>query len=140
MNFTLDTMQELISKRNRFSYPQTIKISDFEKLDEDKKKSIVKQKIDQVIEALKKANIDSLAKIRTEDITEKNVRTLNRLIRTIKSGDTETGIVVELYETIVELRGTTKKIHWEIYNALEGQVKIPSIRRILSEYRNGKLR
>jgi len=133
-------MQELISKRNKFSYPQTIKISDFAKLDEDKKKSIVKQKIDQVIEALKKADIDSLAKVRAEDITEKNVRTLNRLIRTIKSGDTETNFVVELYETIVELRGTTKKIHWEIYNALEGQVKIPSIRRILSEYRNGKLR
>ena len=137
MNFTLDTMQELISKRSRFSYPlHTINVNEFTKLDDGEKKNQIKLKL----EALEKAKIDGLAKVKTEDTSENNLRALNRIIRKIRSGDTETSIVVELYETIVELRGNTKKIHWEIHEALEGQVKISSIRRILSELRNDKLR
>ncbi len=137
MNSTLGTMQELISKRSKFSYPlHTINISKFTKLDEDRKKSLIKQQV----EALEKAKINGMNKIKAEDTTETNIRNLNRIIRSIRYGDTETDIVVELYEIIVKLRGTSRKIHWEIHDALEGKILVSSIRRVLSEYRNGKLR
>jgi transcriptional antiterminator len=75
-----------------------------------------------------------------DPISEKNVRYINRMIRTIRGDNpTATGIVIEIFEIIVGLRGESKKLHLEIYESLDKQVPVSSIRRILSLYRNGKL-
>jgi len=71
--------------------------------------------------------------------SEKKIRYLNRIIRRVRSGDTQTNFVVELFQTIIEVRGDNKTVHREIYKAFDGEVPISSIRRILSQYRRGKL-
>ena len=144
MIFTIDTMQELVStKRGSYNYPlQTIKVSDFVKMSKDDKATQIKIRLEELEKELERKHMKGLIKIELgEDPTsEKNVRYINRMIRTIRGDElTATGIVVEIFETIVGLRGESKKIHWEIYQSLDKQVPVSSIRRILSLYRNGKL-
>ena len=71
--------------------------------------------------------------------SEQSVRYLNRIIKTMRGEVTATSIVVEVYRTIVNIGQDDKHVHRLIYKTLDGQVPISSIRRILSQYRNGKL-
>lgn len=137
-------MQELVStKRGSYSYPlQTINVSNFVKMTKDQKASQIKIRLEELEKELDRKHMKGQINIELgeDPITEKNVRYINRMIRTIRGDDpTATGIVVELFETIVGLRGESKKLHWEIYESLDKQVPISSIRRILSLCRNGKL-
>ncbi len=137
-------MQELVStKRGSYSYPlQTINVSKFVKMTKDQKASQIKIRLEELEKELDRKHMKDQINIELgeDPITEKNVRYINRMIRTIRGDDpTATGIVVELFETIVGLRGESKKLHWEIYESLDKQVPISSIRRILSLCRNGKL-
>jgi hypothetical protein len=137
-------MQELVStKRGSYSYPlQTIKVSDFVKMTKVDKATQIKIRLDELEKELDRKHMKGLINIELgEDPTsEKNVRYINRMIRTIRGDEpTATGIVVEIFEMIVGLRGESKKIHWEIYESLDKEVPVSSIRRILSLYRNGKL-
>lgn len=108
----------------------------------DQKASQIKIRLEELEKELDRKHMKDQINIELgeDPITEKNVRYINRMIRTIRGDDpTATGIVVELFETIVGLRGESKKLHWEIYESLDKQVPISSIRRILSLCRNGKL-
>jgi len=137
-------MQELVStKRGSYSYPlQTINVSKFVKMTKDQKASQIKIRLEELDKEIDRKHMKGLINIELgeDEISEKNVRYINRMIRTIRGDDlTATGIVVEIFETIVGLRGESKRLHWEIYESLDKQVPISSIRRILSLCRNGKL-
>jgi len=144
MNFTQDTMQEsMLHTHSRYRKPlQTINISQFRKIDEVSKIEVITYKKRQLVKLLEDEKLKGLVNIKGETpATEKTARYLNRMIRTIRHKEsTATNLVVELYETLVEVRGELgTSIHKEIFKAFEGQVPLSSIRRILSQYRNGKL-
>jgi len=121
---------------------QTIKINRFRQIDETSKIKVIAGKKRELEKLLQDGKIKGLVNLnRKTPATEKTVRYLNRMIRTvIHKESTATNFVVELYETLIEVRGDLEKsIHREIYKAFEGEVPLSSIRRILSQYRNGKL-
>jgi len=145
MNFTLDTMQEsMLHQNSRYRKPlQTIKINQFKKIDETSKIKVIEIKKRELEKLLQDEKIKGLVNVNLGETpaTEKTARYLNRMIRTIRHKEsTATNLVVELYETIVEVRGDLEKsMHKEIFKAFEGEIPLSSIRRILSQYRNGKL-
>lgn len=130
-------MQELIS-RGKWNYPlHTIKVNEFVKLGKEEKEKQIKLRIEALENLLVKKKMD--IKIVCSGSSEKNIRYLNRIIKTVRGEETATNFVVEMYETILDVRGDSESVHKEIYKAFEGAVPISSIRRILSQYRRGKL-
>ena len=133
-------MQELISK-NHHEYPlQTINVRAFVKLSEDDKFTQINIRAKELEGVLAK-NHETGMKIELgkQPTSERSVRYLNRMIKTIRGEVTATSIVVEVYQTIMKVDEDNRHVHKLIYKALDGQVPISSIRRILSQYRNGKL-
>ncbi len=136
-------MQELISStRSKWSYPlNTIKIREFNKLGKNDQATQIQIRIQALEEVLEEKHLKGMIKIELgeEATSEKNIRYLNRMITTIRGEATATNIIVELYEIIIETSGEEKSIHNEIFIALDKQVPISSIRRVLSQYRRGLL-
>jgi len=135
-------MQELVSNRKFHEYPlQCINVRAFiKKNDEDKLQQITKR-AKELEDVLEKNNQTGLKiDLGKQPTSERTVRYLNRMIKTIRGEVTSTDIVVELYEIMLSVgEDNTRHSHRVIYKALDEQVPISSIRRILSQYRHGKL-
>ena len=135
-------MQELVKyQRKNHEYPlQCINVRSFLKRLEGDKLQEVTKRAKELEDVLEKNNQTGLKiDLGKQPTSERTVRYLNRMIKTIRGEFTSTDIVVELYQTILSVNEDSKHSHQEIYKALDGQVPVSSIRRILSQYRHGKL-
>jgi len=132
-------MQELISKNHEYPL-QTINVRAFVKLSEDDKFTQINTRAKELEGVLKKNHETGLKiELGKQPTSERSVRYINRMIKTIRGEITATSIVVEVYQTIMDVGQDDKHVHRLIYKALNDEVPISSIRRILSQYRNGKL-
>jgi hypothetical protein len=134
-------MQKLIFRKSKFDVSlQTINIDAYNGLEDSEKLAQIKIKAKQLVDYLSENKVDLKIELGENPASERTVRYLNRMIRTIRKNQTTlTNIVVEVYETILSIKPDHKSIHREINTALDGQVPVSSIRRIISLYRNGKL-
>lgn len=135
-------MQQLTDQpKNRYPL-ECIKVIDFMRMSESKRFESVVLRTKAINEFLHQKFGDNFSelKIGKNPTSEKYIRYLNRMIRSIR-GDplTETEIVIELFEELIQINGKDyRSAYNDIHTALE-IVPAPSIRRILSQYRNGKL-
>jgi len=133
-------MQELISKKDNHEYPlQCINVKEFIKMSETDRNAQLKLRVKELEGVLEKNNQAGLKIEVGKQTPERSVRYLNRMIKTIRGELTATDIVVEMYQTVIDLGEEDRHVHKLIFKALDEQVPISSIRRILSQYRNGKL-
>lgn len=123
---------ELISRS------QYIVVKDFLKQSEMDKSFQVETKVKELKNIEENHKIGLKIELGKDHTSEKTARYLNRMIKSIRGETTVTDVVVEIYETILKT-GETKNAHWLIHKVLDSQVPVSSIRRILSQYRHGKL-